>query len=442
MREDRRHDSASRLDVPSSDVRDDLRSSGARDRDRVLYCDPFRRLLGVTQVVGAHEGLTFHNRLTHSMKVGQTARRLSERLLHSDAPVRDKELIDNLGGLDPEVAEAAALAHDIGHPPFGHATERILDELVRGRGCHDGFEGNAQSFRIITTLAFTKTDPDNPPGLNLTRATLRAVLKYPWLRDLDSNKNPKEDSVYSKKWGAYLTESEDFDFAMQMEPSQDCQRSLEAEIMDWADDVTYAVHDLEDFYRAGLIPLPTLLRDRETSRSFLEEVCEKKALDIEQAQEVFQNIRAVLPSAPFSGTASDIGQLSVMRSRLITTLLKDFGFDDNGAVIIQSKAKVLAGILKHLTWKYVIEAPDLSAQQYGQRQIIIDLFDAYCDIDAKQNSNTRALHSPFFEREFYEDCHSARRTADFVASLTEDQAIRLHRRITGQALDSIRLPIA
>ncbi len=306
------------------------------------------------------------------MKVGQIARRLAEYTHRKFQP----QQIDHLGGLDPEVAEAAALAHDIGHPPFGHATERTLDELVRNEGCHDGFEGNAQSFRVITKLAFTKADPDTPPGLDLTRATLRAVLKYPWLRDLDSNNHPRIDSDRSKKWSAYETELEDFKFAMELQPADENQRSLEAEIMDWADDVTYAVHDLEDFYRANLIPLLTLI------------------------------------------------------------------MDEDGEVMVQPEGRTLAEILKYLTRKYVIDAPSLNAQRYGHRRIITELFDAYCDIGSKSGPNSTPLNTPFFDRKFYLECHSARRAADFIASLTDDQAIRLYRRITGQSLDSIHLPIA
>ncbi|WP_420624455.1 deoxyguanosinetriphosphate triphosphohydrolase family protein [Candidatus Poriferisodalis sp.] len=404
----------------------------------MLYCDPFRRLLGVTQVVGAHEGLTFHNRLTHSMKVGQIARRLAEDTHRKFQP----QQIDDLGGLDPEVAEAAALAHDIGHPPFGHATERTLDELVRNEGCHDGFEGNAQSFRVITKLAFTKADPDTPPGLDLTRATLRAVLKYPWLRDLDSNNHPKTDSDRSKKWSAYETELEDFEFAMELQPAAENRRSLEAEIMDWADDVTYAVHDLEDFYRANLIPLPTLIMDEDTGSEFLTEVCRERNLDSELAQQAFQNLKVLLPDTPFIGTAASIGRLSVMRSSLITTLLQAFEIDEDGEVMVQPEGRTLAEILKYLTRKYVIDAPSLNAQRYGHRRIITELFDAYCDIGSKSGPNSTPLNTPFFDRKFYLECHSARRAADFIASLTDDQAIRLYRRITGQSLDSIHLPIA
>ena len=267
-------------------------------------------------------------------------------------------------------------------------------------------------------------------------------MKYPWLRELDSNKNPQAGSNRSQKWSAYETELDDFNFAMQLQPADKNRKSLEAEIMDWADDVTYAVHDLEDFYRANLIPLPTLTMDEETGSEFLAEVCNKRDLNSELAQQAFQNLKVLLPDTPFMGTAASIGRLSVMRSSLITTLLQAFEISTDGKIVVQPEGQTLAEILKYLTRKYVIDAPNLNAQRYGQRRIITDLFDAYCDVNSNMKPNTAVLHTPFFDRKFYEECHSARRTADFIASLTDDQAIRLYRRIAGHSLDSIRLPIA
>jgi dGTPase len=177
----------------------ETRTAGQRDRDRIQYTPELRRLGGVTQVVGAVEGHVFHNRLTHTLEVAQIARRLAERLRATQA-----ELVAAHGGIDPEVCEAAALAHDLGHPPFGHIAEKELDRLATDAGDTDGFEGNAQSFRILTKLAAHR---DRYTGLDLTRATLNAVLKYPWRRgDEPAGKDPE-------KFGAYRTENAEFVFA-------------------------------------------------------------------------------------------------------------------------------------------------------------------------------------------------------------------------------------
>src|SRR5262249_40956494 len=151
------------------------------DRDRILYSSAFRRLAGVTQVVSPAEGEIFHNRLTHTLKVAQVARRLAEMLA-----TKYRDTAKAWGGIDPDVVEAAALAHDLGHPPFGHIAEEELNQLVANAVRQtagtkhakarpvEGYEGNAQSFRIITTLAVRR--PEAECGLDLTRATLNATL--------------------------------------------------------------------------------------------------------------------------------------------------------------------------------------------------------------------------------------------------------------------------
>ncbi|NJL29795.1 MAG: dNTP triphosphohydrolase [Thermoanaerobaculia bacterium] len=223
-REARRHDEPRSIDQ---------RTPAERDRDRILYSSALRRLVGVTQVVDPAEGHAFHNRLLHTFKVAQIGRRLAQKLLKEQP-----EEARALGEVDPEVVEAAALAHDLGHPPFGHIAERELDELLRKQGDMEGFEGNAQSFRILTKLAFVAKQH---PGLNLTRATLNATLKYPWRRQTAGKGQ--------HKWGAYYSERPELEWARQNGPRGET-RCVEAELMDWADDITYAVHDLEDFYRA------------------------------------------------------------------------------------------------------------------------------------------------------------------------------------------------
>src|ERR1700754_741953 len=157
----------------------DLAASPFRaDRDRIVTSPFFARLGGVTQVISpGGSGLLVHNRLTHSLKVAQVARAIAERLTADPA---NHALLDKLGGCDPDVVEAAALAHDLGHPPFGHLGEAVLDRLARERlGLPDGFEGNAQSYRIVTS---TEIRGAATIGLNLTAAVRAAIVKYPWTR--------------------------------------------------------------------------------------------------------------------------------------------------------------------------------------------------------------------------------------------------------------------
>ena len=169
------------------------------------------------------------------------ARRLAEKLLR-DTDAIGPRAARALGELDPDAAEAAGLAHDLGHPPFGHVAEQILRDTTSA-----SFEGNPQTFRIVTNLAVRTMDS---PGLMLTRRTLNGILKYPWLREIEGSDKRKS------KWGAY--EPDKGAFAWVRRDSQPDEPSLTARIMDWADDVTYAVHDLQDFYQAGLVPLHLL----------------------------------------------------------------------------------------------------------------------------------------------------------------------------------------
>ncbi|AGM05421.1 deoxyguanosinetriphosphate triphosphohydrolase family protein [Amycolatopsis keratiniphila] len=243
----------------------DLATSPFRiDRDRIAASPFFARLGGVTQVVSAGGSGLLHNRLTHSLKVAQVARAIAERI---NSASDSAELAAKLGGCDPDVAEAASLAHDLGHPPFGHLGEQTLDRIARHRfGLADGFEGNAQSFRIITT-----TDVRGPSasGLDLTTAVRAAVLKYPWARLHVPDPHPTSMAVQPRgaaepadapgtgasKFSAYSTELDDFTqarapFDGRIEP---WQQTVEASVMDTADDIAYAIHDLQDFHRIGVL---------------------------------------------------------------------------------------------------------------------------------------------------------------------------------------------
>ncbi len=229
----------------SEEVVTGLLNPARRDSERILFSPAFRRLGAITQVIGVDENNIFRNRLTHSLQVARTAHDLAEHLSQTQSDVAKKL------GVDADVTEAAALAHDLGHPPFGHVGEEELNELVTGEGDLDGFEGNAQSFRIVTKLEVVWP---TFLGLNLTRASLNAMLKYPRLRE-----------PHDLKWGAYSSEREVLRFARGLESPGDERKSAEAELMDWSDDVTYAVHDLEDFFRAGLIPLHHLSQGNNSS---------------------------------------------------------------------------------------------------------------------------------------------------------------------------------
>lgn len=406
---------------PRSDGDD--RSPAQRDRDRILYSSSFRRLAEVTQVVSANSGYVFHNRLTHSLQVAQVGRRLAEKLQKT---YRDK----TLDLVCPDVVEAACLAHDLGHPPFGHIAEHQLNELSEVCG---GFEGNAQSFRIVTRLASRSSDYG---GLDLTAATLAAILKYPWLK----GGNPDRP----KKWGAYQSEREDFEFAAQLLPSVN-ERTIEAELIDWADDVTYSVHDLEDFYRAGRLPLHLLAhRDPRERESFFENVFERRKDDKDFAakqdlRDAFTGILLPTFSIPgaYDGSSAHRAALRRFTGILIGRYINAASLaerDGRVCITIDADLRNEVMMLKELTWTYVIEAPSLAARQHGQKRVIEELFEIYTEL-AEDPDNWKVF--PNFYRERLRDVHGqedevVRTCVDLIASMTESQAVAMHHRLTGQ----------
>jgi dGTPase len=418
----------------------DYREPAQRDYDRILYSSAFRRLGGVTQVVAAHEGHVFHNRLTHSLRVAQVARRLAQKFLK----LQSNECRE-LGGIDPDVAEAAALAHDLGHPPFGHTGEEELRTCVEEHHIRDAFEGNAQSFRIVTKLALRSPDV---PGLNLTRATLNAILKYPWPRQTKGFK--------SEKYGIYECEVKDFNFARELHPPGDDRKSPEAEIMDWADDVTYAVHDAEDFYRAGLIPLDRLgsLKDDAERQRFFDGMYARPELQKRMGTELRPELESafykVITSFPIS---EEYNSTQVQRSRLrdfSSNLIGQFveaitlrvpKNDSEGFIEIRPLQKMQVKILKALTWFYVIYNPTFAIQQYGQKQMIRHLFHTFCDAAMSKKDHVRNI-IPFAFRdvltEKQEDSDFVVRTVtDLIAGMTEQGLIKIYRRLSGVEMGSI-----
>jgi dGTPase len=365
------------------------------------------------------------------LQVAQVGRRLAERLI-----ARSGQGTNLSEQLDPDVVEAACLAHDLGHPPFGHIAEEELNRLSEDFG---GFEGNAQSFRIVTKLAFLS---ENHRGLNLTRASLASLLKYPWLKG-ESRSKPG-------KWGAYESEKTDYEFATGLCPESHI-RTVEAELMDWADDVTYSVHDIEDFYRAGRMPLHLLaqFRDPGERKAFFDDVFHRRKAMPDftdrrsELEEAFTNV--MISNFPietaYSGTAAQRAALRFFTSNLISRYINGVelqGISDRCTVVINPEFKSEVAMLKELVWTYVIEAPALATQQYGQRRLIRELLEIYSE--AAGTSESRNIFPAYYQERLDAagtNSDEINRTCiDLIASLTESQVVDIHHRLTGSSLGS------
>jgi dGTPase len=428
----------------------DQRSPFQRDRDRILYSTSFRRLDGVTQIVRAGEADVFHNRLTHSIKVAQVGRRLSEHC------IREQREAAEFHGLDVEVVEAACLAHDLGHPPFGHVGEETLDDILTRNNevgvCLDaeGFEGNAQSFRIVTKLAIRFPQCG---GLDLTRATMAALLKYPWARDTS------EEGAFAgkaKKWGYYLSEQDDFDFCREgLDPDK---RTLEAELMDWADDIAYSVHDLEDFHRCNAIPWSRIIGiDAPDVEKIIDNASRKWHGAPKDAKgrlreahrrltSIFEGFRATILSGAYEGTQAQRLAIRSLTSTLIgryiqaTKLVeaKDYSAG-NSRISLDNKFEDEVKLLKQIARDYILSSPSLAAQQLGQRRVLESLFNDF--LGEIEERKPKVLPRRFHHLIEENGLSPARIAADCVASLSEGEAIALHQRLTGISSGSVLDPI-
>lgn len=430
----------------------DPRTPFERDRDRILYSSAFRRLAGVTQVAAVRELHLLHNRLTHSLKVAQVGRRIAQYLC-----MKHSDFAENVPGGPigfPDIVESAGLAHDIGHPPFGHTAEAVLQTKMSKYG---GFEGNAQTFRAITKLA-VHAHVDH--GLNLTRASLNGVLKYPRYKGEEKSDSADLQWPYRQKgskWGVYESEQHDFDFAREGEEVAG-RRSLAAVLMDWADDISYVAHDLYDYFRGGLMPLHLL--HNECSSEFMDFARSRRGkdgydrFDEDAFSQQYTELKRIMPDRKWRDTRDDRKILDRFQHDLLNLFrfaITPVEVDGNWELNIDDVAEYQVEVIKELTFFYVIMRPGLAMVQHGQKKIIACLFDDLMEMFSSHrngrvepNHPVPALLDDIYDRMVKHEQISgfsrsdenrrARSVCDFVCALTEDQAINLYERITGNSV--------
>ncbi len=451
----------------------DLRSPFARDLDRLLYTRAFRRLQGKTQVVTPGEADFFRTRLTHTLEVAQVARRLTERLNNTARALADEGRLDEWderlagwmaprGLVDPDVCEAAAVLHDLGHAPFGHAGERALAEAITGITCptslweietSGSFDGNAQSFRLACHGITHKTRGN---GLELTRAVLDGSLKYPYVAGPGVS-----------KWSVFPTELEDFrDFVRVGLPEEMLTvQTVEAQIMDWADDIAYSVHDVDDWFHAGFMPIASLVASEEQLSDLSSRVITRwleRGKIAEGDRDVVDGaIRNLFQSreGPFGqfvvakGAGHPITDPTSWEAREAIRYARSVLFDEfQGAthlsvrvddhdlsrryalkVEIEPKTRRRCDILRELLWIYVVGSSRMATHQAGQKRVVTELLTYFAEA-AKSDADDAHDVFPLDVREDLRaadsDLKRLRLVVDFVSGMSDAYALRLHARIS------------
>jgi len=383
------------------------RTEFARDRARIIHSFALRRLAAKTQVAVPWASDFPRTRLSHSLECAQVGRELGAAL-----------------GADPDLMESACLAHDLGHPPFGHNGEEALAKIAEPYG---GFEGNAQSFRLLTRIeAKTVDDEGISVGLNLTRATLDAATKYPW-----------SAAVNSRKFGVYADDQVIFDWVRENAPEG--KTSMEAQIMDWSDDVAYSVHDLEDALVTGHIDIAHLRDDlsdlyRVAVQDYLPDMTEDEA---QNALSSLMNL-SCWPQE-FDRSHRHLARLKDLTSQLVgrfalaaeSETRAHFGDGDlvrySANLLVPRAQRVEVALLKSMAGHYIIRAEKSQERYARQQNVIVDL------VDAVRSKAPETLES-FFLQEWNRassESEKMRVVIDQIASLTDVGAYALHQELVG-----------
>jgi dGTPase len=398
------------------------RTAFQRDRARVLHSAALRRLAGKTQVVtpGALTpawDASPRTRLTHSLECAQVGRELGAAL-----------------GCDPDLVETACLAHDLGHPPFGHNGEQTLNQVAAACG---GFEGNAQSLRLLARLEPKRFVPaadgsDVSVGLNLTRAALDAATKYPWPRGA----HPTDPA--SPKFGVYADDLPVFEWFRQGAPAS--ARSFEAQVMDWSDDVAYSVHDVEDGLHAGHLDPGLLLAHAERAGIFA--VAAERYAPGAGPQELAEALDRLLEQEwwphGYDGSALAQARLKDATSQLIGRFCQAAEVATRAAwgpgrltryaaeLVVPAETRLECAVLKAVADRYVMQRPDQEALRADQRVVIAELAEALL---ARAPDGLDPQFRSLFDTAA-DDTARMRAVIDQIAALTDVSARSLHARLT------------
>lgn len=481
-------------DIQRADYNPDFRT----DLERIRFSPYFGRLAAVTQVISQPgSGAFVHNRLTHSIKVTAVARSIA---VHVDAELEGSTKLVPIGECDAVVVQAAASAHDLGHPPFGHLGEQVLDKIARSElGLIDGFEGNAQTYRIVTSMDVTESAER---GLNLTAAVRTAVAKYPWTvstaQELSDApvlprglKRLEDKTVIANKYSAYLIDATDLWEARQAHGNlSPFRQSVECAAMDIADDIAYSVHDVDDFYRAGVLGHWSVAGELnawlDNQRRWAISTADELALgrpgaalerlrrkilrddpwvaDDDAIRDAVERIKDDLVDGllrePYDGSISAERGLASFTDRWISHLQRSVvaATCDNprvGPLTLTRAAWHEVEVLKFIHKNFVLGRPDLAMYQRGLRKVLVrtvrglrSWIDDEDDMHraprrlrelialARQGYTTLLQESPDAlgeDRPGIHELAAGRGVIDYVASLNDNQALAVSEAIAGRS---------
>jgi dGTPase len=393
----------------------DYRTPFQIDRDRILYTSAFRRLQSKTQVFLSGEYDFYRTRLTHSLEVAQIGRSICGRLKATSAALRDTFYVD------PDLVEAACLSHDIGHPPFGHAGERVLHKLMREYG---GFEGNAQTLRMLTETIY------GDRGMEPSRALLDATLKYKTL--LSETPDAPNQFIYdSQQRFLEFTFGSDV-FLSELAPGEQRNgfKSIECQIMDWADDTAYSVNDIVDGVGAGFINLEQLERWAETNvrteddDRHIKDLCSairRRRLEPLMGRKVGELIAAAdIVEAPENFMSAHSARYCYH-------------------VTVTPEAKAESKLYKRISLDLVFRSPQLQQLDHKAARVLGELFKIFAD----NYLGGRPLHLLSAETEAAlratggDERQTARIICDTIATMTDRFAVRTYRRLIDPEFGSI-----
>lgn len=403
--------------VPETRTGGSSRGEFARDRARVVHSAALRRLGAKTQVLSPSGGDFARTRLTHSLEVAQIGREMALDL-----------------GISPDLVDMACLAHDLGHPPFGHNGEKALNVWAADIG---GFEGNAQTLRLLTRIEPKVVAADGQSvGLNLTRASLDAACKYPWAL---SDASAEKGADHSIKFGVYDDDLPIFEWMRQGAPIG--RKSVEAQVMDFADDVAYSVHDFEDAIVSGYVDVRKL-NDSAYEPELLAKIAQWNGytLSLEQLHKALASLQSeAYWLKTFEASTRDLGQLknltSALIGRFVSRTIKAI-VDDSpaesfarfGAILaVPDEVRAEIAVLKGIVSAFLMSHERRRPFYEWQRAVLAELADALLALNGKELDaySTQAWLAAEGE------AAQRRVIVDQVASLTDQSAIALHSRLVG-----------